>query len=105
MLEYRSLQPPGKEVIRTRVVITGMGAITPVGASAQETWESLVQGQSGVDQISLFDASHLAVRFAGEVKGFNPDHYISRKESRRMARCSQFAIATAMQAVIMDQLR
>ena len=99
MPENRSLQPPGKESVKTRVVITGMGAITPVGHSAQETWDSLVQGQSGVDHITLFEASHLAVRFAGEVRDFDSAHYVSRKESRRMARCSQFAVATAVQAV------
>ena len=84
---------------RVRVVITGLGAITPLGHSATETWENLVKGQSGVDFITLFEASHLPVRFAGEVTNFNPEHYLPRKEVRRMARCSQFAIAAAVQAV------
>ncbi len=82
-----------------RVVITGMGAITPLGHCVADTWQSLVEGRSGVDEITQFDAGHLAVRFAAEVKNFNPEHYIPRKEARRMARSSQFAVATATQAV------
>ncbi len=82
-----------------RVVITGMGAITPVGHSANETWQNLVKGQTGIDQITHFDPKNLAVRFAGEVKNFNPHLYISPKEARRMARCAHLAVATAMQAM------
>jgi beta-ketoacyl-acyl-carrier-protein synthase II len=76
-----------------------MGAITPLGHSVAETWDNLVKGKSGIDYITLFNPSKLPVRFAGEVKAFNPDRYIPAKEARRMARCSQFAIATAIQAV------
>lgn len=82
-----------------RVVITGLGAITPLGHSVATTWDGLVQGQPGVSPITLFDASDLSTRFAGEVKNFDPNHYIPAKEARRMARCSHFAIPAALQAV------
>jgi 3-oxoacyl-[acyl-carrier-protein] synthase II len=80
------------------VVITGIGAITPLGHTATETWANLVAGVSGIADITLFDASHLPTRFAGEVKDFSPFTYISPKEAKRMARCSHFAIAVALQA-------
>jgi 3-oxoacyl-[acyl-carrier-protein] synthase II len=76
-----------------------MGAITALGHSVEDTWQNLVAGRSGVAAITRFDAGHLAVRFASEVNGFNPEQYLPRKEVRRMARCSHFATAAAMQAV------
>lgn len=82
-----------------RVVITGMGALTALGHSATETWANLVQGKSGIDYIRQFDAGHLATRFAAEVKDFDPEQYLSRKEIRRTARSSHFAVAAAVQAV------
>jgi 3-oxoacyl-[acyl-carrier-protein] synthase II len=82
-----------------RVVITGLGAVTPLGTSAESTWAGLVQGQSGVGKVTLFNAQHLAVQIAAEVKNFNPEIWLTRKEIRRMARCTQFAIAAAVQAV------
>lgn len=85
--------------IRKRVVITGMGAVTPMGLSVDETWAGLVAGNSGIAHITRFDASHLPVRIAGEVKGFDPADYIDAKEARRMARCSQLALAAGLQAV------
>jgi beta-ketoacyl-acyl-carrier-protein synthase II len=84
---------------RRRVVITGIGAITPLGLSMRETWEGLVAGRSGVEAISLFDASDMPVRIAGEVTDFDPRSYMPAKEARRMARCSQMAIAAAQEAV------
>jgi len=84
---------------RRRVVVTGMGAITPLGLTVQETWEALVAGRPGVGPITLFDATDYPVRIAAEVKGFEPTQYISRKEARRMARCSHFAIAATLQAL------
>ncbi|HMQ53780.1 MAG TPA: beta-ketoacyl-ACP synthase II [Anaerolineae bacterium] len=84
---------------RARVVITGLGAITPLGHTAAQTWDNLRYGQSGIDRITLFDDSNLPVHIAGEVKDFNPLLYLSAKEARRMARASQFAIAAAVQAV------
>jgi beta-ketoacyl-acyl-carrier-protein synthase II len=82
-----------------RVVITGVGATTPIGHSVSETWENLVRGQSGLANITLFEAKKTPVRFAGEVKDFKPDPYLSPKEAKRMARCSQFALVTTVQAI------
>jgi len=82
-----------------RVVITGIGAITPLGHSVDETWQNLLKGQSGIGKITLCDSSRLPVHIAGEVKDFDPYQYIPRKEARRMARASHFAIAAAQQAV------
>ena len=82
-----------------RVVITGMGAISPLGHSSETTWHNLVEGQSGINDITLFDASHLPVRFAGEVKNFDPYLHLPRKEVKRMSRCSHFAVYTAAQAM------
>jgi beta-ketoacyl-acyl-carrier-protein synthase II len=82
-----------------RVVITGMGAMTPLGLTLNETWDGLTAGRSGVGPITRFDASELPVRIAGEIKGFDPKEYINFKEARRMARCSQVAVATAQEAL------
>ncbi len=84
---------------RIRVVVTGMGAITPLGLSVRETWENALAGKSGIAPIQSFDASSYPVRIAGEVKNFMPEHYLPRKEARRMARCSQFAVAAAQEAL------
>jgi beta-ketoacyl-acyl-carrier-protein synthase II len=84
---------------RPRVVITGMGALTPLGLSVQETWQNVLAGKSGIGPITRFDASALPTRIAGEVKGFDPEVYLSRKEARRMARCSQLALAAAQDAL------
>jgi len=82
-----------------RVVITGMGALTPIGNSAREYWECLLAGKSGIGPITRFDTTNSPVKIAGEVKGFNPEDYIDPKAARRMARFSQFAVATAKQAL------
>ncbi|MEE9202857.1 MAG: beta-ketoacyl-ACP synthase II [Dehalococcoidia bacterium] len=82
-----------------RVVITGMGVISPLGLSTQETWQGLIEGRSGVAEITMFDTSTFTTKFAAEVKGFDPTNYIDRKEARRMDRFCQFAVAAAMQAV------
>jgi beta-ketoacyl-acyl-carrier-protein synthase II len=84
---------------RRRVVVTGMGALTPVGNTLQQTWESLVAGQSGVTEATLFDSSPFHVRIAAEVKEFDPTAHINAKEARRMARCSQLAIVAGREAV------
>jgi beta-ketoacyl-acyl-carrier-protein synthase II len=76
-----------------------MGAVTALGHTTLETWNNLVKGQSGIADITLFDAKNLPVRFAGEVKDFKPDLYVSAKEARRMARCSHFGLAATVQAV------
>ena len=82
-----------------RVVITGMGAITPLGLSPEEFWQGCVEGRSGVTPITAFDASAYPVRINAAVKGFDPLDYIDRKEARRMARFTQFAVASARQAI------
>ena len=82
-----------------RVVVTGMGALTPLGLDINTTWEGLVDGKSGIDPIAQFDASSLETRFAGEVKGFEPVEYMGRKEARRMDRFSQLAVAASVEAV------
>ncbi|RKH13942.1 beta-ketoacyl-[acyl-carrier-protein] synthase II [Corallococcus sp. CA047B] len=82
-----------------RVVVTGMGLISPCGTGVEKSWEGLINGRSGVGPITLFDASQLACRFAGEVKDFNPEDYIERREVRRMDRFAQFAVAAADMAL------
>jgi 3-oxoacyl-(acyl-carrier-protein) synthase len=84
---------------QNRVVITGIGIVSPLGLDTQTTWEGLINGRSGIDHISLFDASNLAVRFGGEVKDFDPANYISRKDIRRMDRFAQLAVAAGKQAL------
>lgn len=84
---------------RRRVVVTGAGAMTPLGLTLEETWEGLLAGRSGIGPITQFDASELPARIAGEIKGFDPREYIDFKEARRMARCSQVAVATAQEAL------
>ncbi|HPV05625.1 MAG TPA: beta-ketoacyl-ACP synthase II [Aggregatilineales bacterium] len=82
-----------------RVVITGLGAVTPVGNSAEATWQSLVSGQSGVSGITRFDASDLRTRIAAEVKDFDPVALFGAREARRMDRFTQFALAAALEAL------
>ena len=82
-----------------RVVVTGLGAVTPLGNSLNEYWEGLLNGRSGIAPISLFDASRHACQIAGEVKGFDPHDYVSRKEAKRMDRFAQFAIAASKQTL------
>lgn len=82
-----------------RIVITGLGAVSPVGNTAQDTWEALVSGRTGIDTISLFDASDLKTRIAGEVKGFDPVAHFGAREARRMDRFTHFAMAAAREAI------
>ena len=82
-----------------RVVVTGMGAITPIGLSVEEFWKSLVEGVSGVDYLTKFDTSEYATKFAAEVKNFDPNRYIDRKLARRMDIFTQYAVAAAKEAV------
>lgn len=82
-----------------RVVVTGLGALTPIGNTAPETWQNLLQGKSGAAPITLFDASKFPTRFACEVKGFNPGDHFDRKEARRYDRYTQFALVAAKEAL------
>lgn len=84
---------------RQRVVVTGMGVLSPVGNTAAETWAALVAGKSGVAPVTHFDASPYAAQIAAEVKGFDPGAHIPLKEARRMARCTQLAVVAAREAV------
>jgi 3-oxoacyl-[acyl-carrier-protein] synthase II len=84
---------------RRRVVVTGLGLVSPVGNSVAEGWDNLIAGRSGIANITRFDASPFACRFAGEVKGFNIEDYIPGKEARHMDVFIHFGLAAAMQAV------
>jgi len=84
---------------RTRVVITGMGAMTPLGETPEEYWKNLVAGTSGIGPMTLCDPDGYPCQISGEVSGFDPDTYIGNKEARRMARFTQLAVAAALQAV------
>ena len=85
--------------MKRRVVVTGMGAITPVGNDVATTWQSLIAGKSGTAPITKFDASKFPVRFAAEVKGFNPLDYMERKEAKRADPYTQYAVAASRQAM------
>ncbi|MFO7588898.1 MAG: beta-ketoacyl-ACP synthase II [Gemmatimonadota bacterium] len=89
---------------RTRVVVTGLGLVTPVGLDVEQTWDALLAGQSGAATITRFDPVDQPVRFACEVKGFDPERWMDRKEARRADRFLQFAMATAGQAATQADL-
>jgi 3-oxoacyl-[acyl-carrier-protein] synthase II len=82
-----------------RVMITGMGAVTPLGNCVSEFWQACVDGRSGIDYVTQFDASGYPSRIAGEVKGFDPLDYMDRREARRMSRFSHFAVAASHEAL------
>lgn len=82
-----------------RVVITGLGAITPIGKNVKETWEGIENKKCGVDNISLFDTTNFKTKLAAEVKEYNPLDYFEQKQAKRLDRCSQFAIIAAREAV------
>ena len=86
-------------VSRVRVVVTGMGAITPLGRTADTFWENLVAGKSGIGPMTLCDPTGYPCRISGEVSDFDPVQYVNAKEARRMARFSQLAVAAALTAV------
>ena len=81
-----------------RVLITGIGVISPVGIGKEKFWQALINGQSGIDTIKKFDVSSYDSQIAGEVKGFNGDDYLPRKDARRMDRFSQFAVSASIMA-------
>ena len=78
-----------------RVVVTGLGAITPVGNNVNEFWDGIVNGKCGIDQITLFDTENFKVKLAGEVKNFNVEDHFDRREAKRLDRFSHFAIVAA----------
>lgn len=84
---------------RPRVVITGLGAITALGSSVNLLWDGLLAGRSGIRRITHFDATDLPCQIAGEIPDFEVEKYMDRKEARRIARCAQIALASAIQAV------
>lgn len=82
-----------------RVVVTGMGAITPIGNNIEEFWQGIKNGVCGIDKVTLFDASELKTQIAGEVKNFNPEDYFEKKDVRKMDRYTQFAMVAADEAI------
>jgi len=88
-----------KNDTKNRVVVTGMGILCPLGLDVTTTWEGLIAGKSGIDYITLFDRELCKTKFAGEVKGFEPTNYVSRKEARHMDRFAQLSVAASIQAM------
>src|ERR1035441_4203828 len=84
---------------RCRVVVTGMGAVTPLGKDVAASWDACRRGRPGIVPISLCDVSDLATRIAGEVKGFDPVDHLGAKEARRTSRCVALGVAAAREAV------
>jgi 3-oxoacyl-[acyl-carrier-protein] synthase II len=85
--------------VNNRVAITGTGVISPLGLDVSTTWQGLISGKSGVDRITLFDASSFETKIAGEVKGFDPANYMNPKDARRNDRFSQMAVAASLEAL------
>ena len=84
---------------RRRVVITGLGAVTPVGLTASESWQAVKAGKCGIAPITLYDVSNMKAKLAGEVKGFEPANYMEKRETRKVDRFAQFALSAAQEAV------
>ncbi len=82
-----------------RVVVTGTGAVTPLGLDVDQTWEAMVAGRSGVDTIASFDPSDLPVRIAAEVRGFDPAAHFGVRDARRLDRFAQLGLVAARQAL------
>ncbi len=87
-----------QDMMKRRVVVTGMGVITPVGNSVEEFWGALKSGKSGIDRVTKFDPADFTTQIAGEVKNFNPLDYLDKKEARRMDTAELYSIATSQQA-------
>ncbi len=92
-------------MVRNRVVITGLGCVSPLGLNARDTWTAILAGRSGAGPITLFDASRHKTRFAAEVKGFDPIALFGAREARKMDRYAQFAIASAEEALAQSCLK
>jgi 3-oxoacyl-[acyl-carrier-protein] synthase II len=93
------MRPPPPRDPSRRAVVTGLGALTPIGNDAETFWSNLTAGESGVATIASFDPSDLEVRIAAEVKGFDPREWMDFKQARRMSRFAQLAVAAARQAI------
>jgi len=91
--------------LKTRVVITGVGTLSPLGLDVESTWQKIKSGTSGVAPITLFDASQHETRFAAEVKGFDPESILGRRDARRMDRFVQFAVVATQQALEDSKLK
>ena len=91
--------------MKTRVVITGVGTLSPLGLDVESTWQKIKSGTSGVAPITLFDASQHETRFAAEVKGFDPESILGRRDARRMDRFVQFAVVATQQALEDSKLK
>src|SRR5690606_7831674 len=85
--------------MKRRVVVTGMGLVTSVGIGVEESWQALLAGKSGIGRITLFDATDFPTQIAGEVKDFDPERFIDKKEARRMDRFVQFGVAASDMAM------
>ncbi|MCE5299647.1 MAG: beta-ketoacyl-ACP synthase II [Spirochaetia bacterium] len=85
--------------MKKRIVITGMGALTPVGNNVNDTWQALQEGKNGIGRITLFDASGHSTQIAGEIKGFDPTDVVDKKEARRMPRFIQYGLKVAREAI------
>jgi 3-oxoacyl-[acyl-carrier-protein] synthase II len=90
---------------KNRVVITGIGIVSPLGLDASSTWAGLINGKSGIDYITQFDAQSLDTKFGGEVKGFNPNEYMSMKDARHSDRFAQLAVAASQEAIKQSGLK
>ncbi len=88
-----------------RVVVTGMGMVTPVGLTARESWESLKAGRSGITRITSFDTTGMSCTVASQIEGFEPERYLDRKEARRTSRFTQLALAAAREALAQSGLQ
>ena len=88
-----------------RVVVTGIGIVSPIGLTVASTWNSLINGRSGIGRIAAFDPTEFETQIAAEVSDFDPENYMDRKEARRADRFSQLAIAAAEEAVAQAGLR
>ena len=88
-----------------RVVVTGMGMVSPLGIGVKENWEAICQGKSGLGLITRFDTTDFPSKIAGEVKGFNPEDYVDKKETKKMDIFIHYALASGMMALKDSQLK
>ena len=85
--------------MKNRVVITGIGVVSPIGIGKDNFWNALVEGKNGIDRITRFDPTNYACKIAGEVQDFNPTDFIDKKETKRMDRYAQFSLAASKLAI------